>query len=178
MARQGSDEQATPAVPGGMAAIPSHAAPRVRTRTAIEPLPGVAGAAVVMASVALGAAVGAVAALMLQAPAGADAALANLLHAMVGVKALIFAAATALALLRLRAPATTASIAGYGAGLGLSAAALVWLWGLSGLLLGSAMFYGGLILAYLTAGRDPLLSAAVKHKRLGDGDNANESNGS
>jgi len=122
---------------------------------------------VVTASVALGAGLGAVAALMLQAPAGADAALANLLHAMVGIKALVFATATALVLLRLRAPATVASLAGYGAGLGLSAGALVWLWGLSGLLLGSALFYGGLVLTYLTAGRDRLLAAAVKRKRPG-----------
>lgn len=178
MARQGSDEQATPAVPGGRVVIPSQAAPQVRTQSAPAALPGVAGGALVTACVALGAGLGAVAALMLQAPVGADAALASLLHAVVGVKALIFAAATALVLLRLRAPATAASIAGYGAGLGLSAGALVWLWGLSGLLLGSAMFYGGLILAYLAVGRDPLLSAAVKHKRLGGGDNHNASSGS
>lgn len=176
MARQVADEQATPAVPGAVAPAPLHAdrrrglqvvhRPEHPAEPATAAMPGAVGAAVVMASVALGAGLGLASAATLQAPAAADAALANLLHAMVGIKALIFAAAATLILMRLRAPAAAASLAGYGAGLGVSAAALVWLWGLSGLLVGSALFYGGLAIGYLTASRDPLLASALKGSPL------------
>jgi hypothetical protein len=81
---------------------------------------------------------------------------------MVGIKATIFAAAVALVLLRLRGAVAGRPLMGYAGGLGLSAAALVWLWGLSGLPLGSALFYGGLIVVYLTASKDPLLGAALR----------------
>ncbi len=64
--------------------------------------------------------------------------------------------------LRLRGPVSLGSIGGYCTGLGMSAAALVWLWGLSGLLLGSALFYGGLVATYLTASKDQGLADGLR----------------
>jgi hypothetical protein len=116
----------------------------------------------VLSAIMVGGGLGLAAAATLQPAAGVEPDLANLLHAMVGIKALIFAGAAALVLLRLRGPVRAVSIAGYAAGLGMSAVALFWLWGLSGLFLGSALFYGGLILTYLTASRDRLLVAGLK----------------
>ncbi|WP_295883406.1 hypothetical protein [uncultured Thiohalocapsa sp.] len=154
MARQRFDEQATPVVPD--ATDRSHMRLQSQART------GVWGASMVLSAIMVGGGLGLAAAATLQPAAGVEPDLANLLHAMVGIKALIFAGAAALVLLRLRGPVRAASIAGYAAGLGMSAAALFWLWGLSGLFLGSALFYGGLILTYLTASRDPLLVAGLK----------------
>jgi hypothetical protein len=86
----------------------------------------------------------------------------GVLQALVGVKALILIAALSLVVFRLRAAVRARPLAGYCAGLALSAAGLAWLWGLSGLLLGSGLFYGGLVLVYLTAGRDPDLAWALR----------------
>ncbi len=154
MARQGVDEQATPAIPD--AAVTS------RPQVAADSLRGVFGTSVVLGALGVGAGLGLAAMLTLQAPTAVEPALANLLHAMVGIKALILAGASALVAMRLRGPVATASLAGYAVGLGLSAGALVWLWGLSGLLAGSALFYGGLILTYLTAGRDGRLGGLLR----------------
>jgi hypothetical protein len=154
MARQIADEQSTPVLPD--------AAHRPRMQHQLDVATGVWGAAMVLSAIMLGGGLGLAAAATLQPAAGVEPELANLLHAMVGIKALIFTGAAALILLRLRGPVRAAAIAGYAAGLGMCAAALFWLWGLSGLLLGSALFYGGLILTYLTASRDPLLMAGLK----------------
>jgi hypothetical protein len=154
MARQLSDDQATPALP-------------VHDNTALPSAPDTALAAplamgAVGGAVVVGLGLGLGLALAVQTAAGVEPALANLLHAMVGVKALIFSGALALVLWRLRGPVGIRALAGYATGLGMSAAALVWLWGLSGLLAGSAAFYGGLILVYLSASRDPLLGQGLQ----------------
>jgi uncharacterized membrane protein YjjP (DUF1212 family) len=60
---------------------------------------------------------------------------------------------------------TARALLGYAAGLGLSAGALAWLWGLSGLLVGSIAFYGGLIVTLKTASRDRLLVAGFTQGR-------------
>jgi NAD/NADP transhydrogenase beta subunit len=153
MARQLSAEQAVPAPP-----VATEPAPRPDA----ELLPGPVAAAMLAAAVVLGAGVGVAAVLALAAPVGREPALVNLLHAMVGIKALIFAAAATLVALRLRGPVSLGSIGGYCTGLGMSAAALVWLWGLSGLLLGSALFYGGLVATYLTASKDQGLADGLR----------------
>jgi len=151
MARQLSDDHATPAVPLVDAQSDTRH-PQTALETALS-----AGA--LAAALAIGLSLGAIAAWAVQAPPTQDASLANLLHGIVGIKALIFAGALMLVALRLRGPVGRGALAGYCLGLGLSAAALVWLWGLSGLLFGSALFYGGLIVIYLAASRDPLLLA-------------------
>ncbi len=154
MARQLSDDPATLAVP----AVPGQ-----------TPLQGPAGAldsaiseSAVAAAIALSLGLGALAAWAVQAPASVQPSLASLLQLMVAIKALIFAGAGALVLLRLRGPVAGGALGGYCLGLGMSAAALAWLWGLSGMLAGSALFYGGLVLTYLTASRDPLLAAGLQ----------------
>ncbi len=152
MARQLYDDQATATVP-----LADDEADALHPQTALH---GAFSAAALAAALAIGLSFGAIAAWAVQAPASQDASLANLLHGIVGIKALIFAGALALVALRLRGPVGRGALAGYCLGLGMSAAALVWLWGLSGLLLGSALFYGGLIVTYLAASRDPLLVAA------------------
>jgi len=80
--------------------------------------------------------------------------LARLLHAMVMIKGLILAAAVAAIVWRLGRPAATPIVLGYTVTLGTSTAALGWLWGLSLIPLGSALFYGGLLGAFITATRD------------------------
>ena len=154
MARQVSDEQATAALPGSIVVPDARHGP--------EPLLAPAGAAAVAGAVAVGAGLGAIAAFALQGSASVEPALANLLHAMVGIKAIILTAALALVLFRLRGPAGMASLLGYCGGLGLSTAGLVWLWGLSGLPIGAAFFYGGLVATYVTAARDPLLADGLR----------------
>ena len=153
MARQLFHEQATPAVPA-VATTPLDPVTRL--------VPGPAAMAVLAAAIGLGAGVGLLALLTLATPVAREPSLVSLLHGMVGIKALIFAGAAALVGLRLRGPVTGRVLAGYGAGLGTSAAALVWLWGLSGLLMGSALFYGGLVVTYLTASKDALLADGLR----------------
>lgn len=154
MARQLSDDQATPAVPA--------IADRPRTAGLDTPVAAPLAMGVASAAAVGGLGLGLGLALMLQPAAAIEPALTNLLHAMVGIKAFIFAGALALVLWRLRGPVGVRALAGYAAGLAASAAALVWLWGLSGLLPGSAAFYGGLLLVYLSASRDPLLAQGLK----------------
>jgi hypothetical protein len=154
MARQLSDDQATPALP----AVADQSKPQ-RPQAALDSARAYSALAVALAT---GFGLGAVAALALQAPTSPEASLANLLHGIVGIKALIFAGALALVALRLRGPVHGGALAGYCLGLGMSAAALAWLWGLSGLLVGSALFYGGLVVAYQAASRDPLLVFGFK----------------
>lgn len=112
-----------------------------------------------LGGVALGGFAGVLVTLWLAGPMAMEASLVRLLHGMVMIKGLIFAAAVALVLRRLAGPVHARLLLGYTVGLGLSAAALAWLWGLSGLLLGSFGFYAGLILSLKTASRDPLLIA-------------------
>jgi hypothetical protein len=154
MARQLSDEQATPALPA--------IADRTRPAGLKTPLAGPLAMGVVSAAAVGGLGLGLALAMSVQPAAAVEPALANLLHTMVGIKALIFLGALSLVLMRLRGPVGARSLTGYAAGLGASAAAVVWLWGLSGLLAGSAAFYGGLLLVYLSASRDPLLAQGLK----------------
>jgi hypothetical protein len=154
MARQVSEERATAAVPG------VSSAPAAQTHAG--PIQGPIAASAVAGAVAGGAGLGALALAAFGSPVSLEAALANLLHAMVGIKALILAGAIALVLLRLRGPVGPVALLGYCGGLGASAAAVVWLWGLTGLLPGSALFYGGLITAYVSAARDALLADGLK----------------
>jgi hypothetical protein len=159
MARQVSADQATPSPPG-LTETPTEPTPVQRAQSRL-----LQGVTLCSAAVATGAGLGLLAALALQGPATVEPALANLLHAMVAIKAMVFTAAAALVLYRLRGPVGDGSLIGYCGGLAASAAALVWLWGLSGLLLGSALFYGGLIVTYLTATKDPLLADAMTPAR-------------
>jgi len=152
MARQLSDDHATPAVP-----VSDDQSGARHPQTALD---SALSAGALAAALAIGLSLGAIAAWAVQAPASQDASLASLLRGIVAIKALIFAGALMLVALRLRGPVGRGALAGYCLGLGLSAAALVWLWGLSGLLFGSALFYGGLIVIYLAASRDPLLVTA------------------
>ncbi|WP_296899669.1 hypothetical protein [Thiohalocapsa sp.] len=154
MARQRSDEQATPALPN----VAASSQPTAQS----EAMSGVAGASTLMAAIVVGAGLGLAAAAMLQPAARVEPALANLLHAMVGIKALLFTGALALVLLRLRGPVQVASVAGYAAGFATSAAALVWLCGLWGLLLLFALFLGGFTAPYPPDSRDPLLMSGLK----------------
>lgn len=153
MARQYSADQATPAPPAVAASV-SRSDPRL--------LPGPIAAAMLAAALVAGAGVGVLAVVTVAAPPAREPALVNLLHGMVGIKALILAAAATLVMLRLRGPVAPRAAGGYCAGLALSSGALVWLWGLSGLLLGSALFYGGLVIAYRAAARDPLLADGLR----------------
>jgi hypothetical protein len=143
----------TPAV-----AVPEQQAP------ATAPAPELARA-VLIAGLVAGAGIGLSLAMALAGPVAQEADLARLLRAMIGVKGLILLGAAALVLLRLRGPVGRPALLGYAGSLGLSAAALGWLWGLSGLALGSVLFYGGLFLAYRVASADPLLMQALRPRR-------------
>ncbi|MCG6941712.1 MAG: hypothetical protein LJE69_10735 [Thiohalocapsa sp.] len=154
MARQHADERATPALPA-----PADQRQAQRLSAPVDSSPALSAAAV---AVAIGLGVGFLAAWALQAPASREPSLAHLLHGMVGIKALIYSGALVLVGLRLRGPVGARALAGYCLGLGMSAAALVWLWGLSGLLVGSVLFYGGLVVVYLTASRDPLVAVGFR----------------
>jgi hypothetical protein len=107
--------------------------------------------------IVLGAGLGLLAVLTLAQPGTVEPSHASLVRLMVSVKGLLFAAAVALVAWRLGRPVRPRELAGYGLGLGLCAGALVWLWGLSALLIGSILFYGGLGLCYLTGSSDPWL---------------------
>jgi len=80
--------------------------------------------------------------------------LAMLIRGMVLIKGLILAAAAAGVLWRLGRPAPVPTVLGYTVSLGVSATALGWLWGLSLIPLGSALFYGGIIGALVVAHKD------------------------
>jgi len=121
---------------------------------------GRGGAAVVTARagfvgvVGLSLLLGVVAMLFLAGPVAQAPDLAGLIRGMVALKGLILGAAVAAVLWRLGRPTPAPVVLGYTLALGTSAAAVGWLWGLSLIPLGSALFYGGLIAAFLVAGRD------------------------
>jgi hypothetical protein len=130
-------------------------------------LPSAASRGLLLGAVALGAVAGLLITLLLARPVAIEPGLLRLLHGMVAIKGLILAAAAALVLRRLRGPVHGRRLLGYAAGLGLSAGALVWLWSLSALLPGSILFYGGLIIAFLSASRDPLLLQGLRSRGAG-----------
>jgi hypothetical protein len=117
--------------------------------------------------IAIGAGAGVLITLLIARPVSIEPGLVRLLHGMVAIKGLILAAAVALVLRRLRGPVHTRRLLGYAAGLGLSAGALAWLWSLSALLPGSVLFYGGLIIAFIAASRDPLLLQGLRSRGAG-----------
>jgi hypothetical protein len=90
-------------------------------------------------------------------PGPADVELARLLRAMVLIKGAIAAVAATLIFRRLGSGVGLRPALGYATGLGMTCAALGWLWGLSGLFIGSVLFYAGLILCFAVASRDPSL---------------------
>jgi hypothetical protein len=110
----------------------------------------------------VGAGLGVGAMLMLADPGATDPGLARVMHLMLAIKSLILAAAAVLVLWRLGSPVTAAASWTYGLGLGVSAAGLAWLWGLTTILVGVVLFYGGLLTVFLTATRDRQLFAALK----------------
>lgn len=142
--------------------------PAAALQTDSSLLHAVAARSRLLAAIAIGASSGVLITLALAGPVAIEPGLMRLLHGMVAIKGLIFALATALVLRRLRGPVAARTLAGYAAGLGLSAGALAWLWGLSGLLLGSIAFYGGLILVLKTASRDRWLLAGFTEGRAHD----------
>jgi hypothetical protein len=111
---------------------------------------------------AVGGALGIAAMLLLADPGATEPALARVMHLMLAIKSLILAAATGLVLWRLGSPVTAVASWTYGLGLGVSAAGLAWLWGLTTILVGVLLFYGGLLMLFLTATRDRQLFAALK----------------
>ena len=117
---------------------------------------------VLAGGILFGGALGTLLTLALAVPVAMEPGLIRLLHGMVAIKGLIFSAGTALLWLRLGGPAVPRALLGYTAGLGLSAGALAWLWGLNLLFPGAVLFYGGLLIAFLTASRDPLLVDALR----------------
>lgn len=144
------------------------------TDTASPPALVVARAAVVLI-LAVGLALGLLAAAaVVPAAPQADADLARLLRAMVGVKGLILAAAAALVLWRLGRPVRPMIGIGYALALGAAAAAIGWLWGIAtlpdarpfGVPLGSGLFWGGLVALYLVVRRDPGLFVRDQPARL------------
>jgi hypothetical protein len=101
-------------------------------------------------------------ALALGGPLPEDAELTRLLRGMVLIKGAIALAGSALVFTRMRRPVTRPALAGYAAGFALTFASLGWLWGLSGLLTGSLVFYAGLAMVIFSAARDPLLAPAAR----------------
>jgi hypothetical protein len=91
--------------------------------------------------------------------------LAVLIRGMVMIKGLILAAAVAAVAWRLGRPTQAPLVAGYVLSLAVSAAALGWLWGLSLIPLGSALFYTGLVAALVVAHRDRGFFDGVLPKR-------------
>jgi hypothetical protein len=156
MARQFSQEHATPALPS---------AAESAAQIAPSPLPGVWATLVVATGLAIGVGVGLGANLAFAGPLTPPDTPTGLLRAIIGAKGLMLAAGLFSVLWRLRRPVGIGVLVGYAAGLATSAAALVWLWGLSGLLLGSGLFYGGLGLVYFTATKDRLLFTGVEAAR-------------
>ena len=104
--------------------------------------------------ITLATAVGLMLMLALAGPVQQVPELAQLLRGMVLIKGLMLAIGIAAAWWRLGTPTPRPFIVGYSTSLGLSAAALAWLWGLTLLPLGSTLFYGGLIAAFVIAQRD------------------------
>jgi hypothetical protein len=100
--------------------------------------------------------------LLLADPGATEPGLARVMHLMLAIKSLMLAAATVLVLWRLGSPVTAAASWTYSLGLGISAAGLAWLWGLTTILIGVVLFYGGLLMVLLTATRDRQLFAALK----------------
>jgi hypothetical protein len=132
-------------------------------------LPAAASRGLLLGGIGIGAAAGVLITLLLMRPVAIDPGLVRLLHGMVAIKGLILAAAAALVLRRLRGPVHGRCLLGYAAGLALSAGALPWLWGLSALLPGSILFYGGLIVTFISASRDPLLLQGLRARAAGPG---------
>ena len=118
-----------------------------------------------LAGVGVGAALGVVVTVALAEQNLRDPGLTRLLHFMVGVKALIFAAVSALVFRRLAGAVGPRVLAGYGASLGVSAAALAWLWSLSAVFPGSVLFYSGLGACFVIASHDPLLLDGFRARR-------------
>ena len=143
------------------------------TENRLAPAPGQVPAAAAAARVGLAA--GLVAGLLLGVLAMAAFAgpvrqapdLAMLIHGMVLIKGLILAAAAAGVLWRLGRPTPAPLVLGYTGSLAVSAAALGWLWGLSWIPLGSALFYGGLIAAFVVAHNDRGFFDGVLPRRRG-----------
>lgn len=115
-----------------------------------------------VSALAAGLGAGALAAAVLAGPAPGEAELTRLLRGMVMIKGLIALAAVALVLRRLGGAVSGRALAGYAGGLALTFAALGWLWGLSAMLVGSILFYGGLGIAGAAAARDPLLLPGLR----------------
>jgi hypothetical protein len=118
----------------------------------------------VVAALAAGLGAGALATATLAGATPADAELTRLLHGMVLIKGVIALAAAVLVFRRLGAPVDGRVLAGYAGGLALTSAALGWLWGLTAMLAGSALFYVGLIAASAAASRDPLLLPGLRRR--------------
>lgn len=147
---------------------------QLSTATGLTPadpnlLPAAASRTRLLGGIAVGALVGVLLTALLAGPVAMEPGLVRLLHGMVLVKGLLLAGATALVLRRLRGPVGASVLRGYAAGLGMSAGALAWLWGLSLLLFGSLLFYGGLIWTFITASRDPLLINGLRTPRRAAG---------
>jgi phosphate/sulfate permease len=116
--------------------------------------------AILLLTVGTGLGIGAM--LLLASPSAVEPSLARVMHLMLAIKSMILAAATVLVLWRLGSPVSTTASWTYSVGLGVSAAGLAWLWGLSAILIGVVLFYGGLLIAFMTATRDRQLFAALK----------------
>ncbi len=159
MARGSVDELST--------AAPAAPAKSLQLAAALPP-PIALARPILLAALSLGLAASVLADLVAAEPVARTPELERLLHLMVGIKALIFTVAAALVFRRLSRPVYRRVLLGYEAGLGLSAGALVWLWSLTALLPGSILFYGGLLVAYLSASRDPWLLRGVLGERLGE----------
>jgi hypothetical protein len=140
-------------------AAPATAAVPVRDA---QGLGAFAARALLATALAVGLATGALAAATLAGPPPADAELTRLLHGMVLIKGVIALAATGLIFRRLSTAVDARVLAGYAGGLGLTFAALGWLWGLTTMLVGSVLFYGGLLAAGVAASRDPRLLAGLR----------------
>ncbi|TVQ92592.1 MAG: hypothetical protein EA400_03560 [Chromatiaceae bacterium] len=110
--------------------------------------------ALLLGGVLAGAAVGVLAMLMLAEPPRQAPDLARLLRAMVLIKGVILGGALTLVAWRLQHRCPVSILAGYTTALAVAGSGLGWLWGLSLLGLGSALFWGGLLGAWLVAGRD------------------------
>lgn len=134
--------------------------PAARPATADEArgaLTGIGARLMLIAAALAGLAAGGLLALALAGPLPSDVELVRLLRGMVLIKGAIALAAATVLFRRLGRPVTLSPALGYAAGIGLTFASLAWLWGLSGLLVGSLAFYAGLTVAVLSTTRDPLL---------------------
>ncbi len=116
----------------------------------------------VLLALGIGAGLGLAAMLLLAAPTGMDPGMVRVMHFMLLVKGLILSAATLLVLWRLGSPTGGPTALAYSLGLGVSASGLAWLWGLTMILVGVVLFYGGLLTVLWAATRDRQLFAALK----------------